>query len=85
MLHTRASAIQYSCSLIHQLVSECSRTGTSRIKLCNILHIKPAQLSMWIKGSRTCQSYYIICNAEEALRELRNLPDKDLGNDKETV
>lgn len=75
-MFTRDSAIDYSTSLIHNLVDECSRTGLSRDKLCEKINISEQQLSMWITGSRPCQLYWVLKNVETALKELKDLPDK---------
>lgn len=75
-MYTRESALEYSCALIHELVFECSRTELSRQELCEKLNATESQVSMWITGSRTCQLYWVIKNAEELVEELKKLPDK---------
>lgn len=72
---TREDAYKYSCDLIHKLVFECSRTGLTRKRLCLKLNMTEQQLATWVTGSRACQLYWTIRNAEDILKELKGLED----------
>ena len=74
-MFTRDSAIDYSNTLIHKLVYECARTGMTRTQLCSALSLSDTALAMWLTGSRTCQQFWIVRNAELLLDELSGMPD----------
>lgn len=74
-MFTRDSAEEYSNTLIHRIVYECTRTGMPRQKLCNSLSLSNTALTMWITGSRTCQLFWVVRNAELLLEELKSKPD----------
>lgn len=81
-MYTRDSALEYSASLIHRLVHECTRTRLGRSKLCERLGVPSPVLSMWLTGSRPCQLYWVIKNAEDLLKELGQLEDKHFVHNK---
>ena len=75
-MFTRESALEYSATMIHRLVGECTRTGLTRKGLCEKLGLSSEALAMWITGSRPCQQYWVLKNAELLLEELKTAPDK---------
>ena len=74
-MFTRDSAIEYSNTLINKLVYECTRTGMTRDKLCANLSLSNTALAMWLTGSRTCQQFWVVKNAELLAEQLKSLPD----------
>lgn len=74
-MFTRDSALAYSNTLVNRLVYECTRTGMTRDKLCAALSLSNTALAMWLTGSRTCQQYWVVRNAELVLEELQKQPD----------
>lgn len=74
-MFTRDSALEYSSTIIHKLVGECARTGLSRKELCSSLNLSNEALAMWITGSRTCQQFWVIRNAELLLEKLELTED----------
>lgn len=81
-MYTRDSAIEYSNTLIHRIVYECSRTGMPREKLCEFLSLQNTALTMWLNGSRTCQQYWVVRNAELLLEKIKELPDNYFKHNK---
>ena len=74
-MFTRDSALAYSNTLVNRLVYECTRTGMTRDRLCASLSLSNTALAMWLTGSRTCQQYWVVRNAELVLEELQKQPD----------
>ena len=74
-MFTRDSALEYSNTIIHKLVGECARTGLTRKELCNLLNLSNEALAMWITGSRPCQQFWIVRNAELLLEILEVTED----------